>query len=95
MENFGSENLPVFICSHIFNNTRPILFVSRAGGDWQFLCGEKHEINENPKIVSIGHLIEQDPTLNEIANLPVNWEAERTGVGDQWVKMKCRDYAYN
>ena len=95
MNKFNSDNIPVFICSHIFENTKPILLVSRQGGDWQFLCGENHDVNEKPKVVCAGHLLERDPTLKEIANLPVDWEAERTAIGDKWVKKKCREYTYN
>ena len=88
MNKFGSDNLTAFICSHVFENTKPILFVCHEGGDWQFLCGGNHDVNELPKVVCIGHLLERDSTLNEVADLPVDWEAERTATGEQWVKIK-------
>ncbi|QXH93227.1 hypothetical protein [Pseudomonas ogarae] len=34
--------------------------------------------------MSIGVLLDVDPTLNQIADLPPEWEAERTEVGGDW-----------
>ena len=77
-----------YVCSHVFENTRPILLVSKEGGDWQCLCGEQHEENEIPKVVGLNHLIERDPTLAELLSLPNDWEAERESVGKAWRKTK-------
>lgn len=90
MNKFGSDHLPAFICSHIFENSKPILLVSHEGGDWQFLCGEIHDLDEKPKVVGIGHLVERDPTLNEIAQIPVDHEAEREKVGSGWLITRCK-----
>jgi hypothetical protein len=73
----------VYLCSHVFENTRPVLFVSRADGDWQFLCGEEHD-NEVPNVVGFNHLLERDPTLAELLHLPDEWEAERAGASSPW-----------
>lgn len=88
MNKFGSDNLAVFICSHIHENKKPILLVCHDGGDWQFLCGESHDSTEKPKVVCISHLIERDPTLIEISDLPDNFEAERREVGGKWIISK-------
>src|SRR4051812_23851699 len=32
-----------YVCVHVFDSSRPILLVSRSGGDWSFLCGAVHE----------------------------------------------------
>lgn len=77
--------IPAFVCSHVFANSRPVLLVSRAEGDWQCLCGETHE-NEVPKVVGLNHLFERDPTLAELRDLPAEWQAERTAVGSPWRK---------
>ena len=78
---------PAFVCSHIFNNTRPILFVSREDGDWQFLCGGVDHMGEKPKVVGSNHLFERDPTLMQLVDLPDEWVAERTGVDAPWIKI--------
>jgi hypothetical protein len=75
-----------YVCSHIFDNTRPILLVSREGGDWQCLCGSGHESNEVPKVVGLNHLLERDPSLRELENLQNDWEAERASVNDPWIR---------
>lgn len=77
---------PAFVCSHVFKKIKPVLLVSRVDGDWQFLCGGNHEDDELPHVVGLNHLIEQDPTLAELYDLPVNWEAERNNVGSPWRK---------
>jgi hypothetical protein len=74
---------PVYLCSHVFENTRPVLLVSRADGDWQFLCGGEHD-KEVPSVVGFNHLLEKDPTLAELRDLPDEWEAERAGPGLPW-----------
>ena len=78
--------LVAYICSHVFENTRPILLVSRAGGDWQCLCGGEHSSGDVPYVVGLSHLIERDHTLAELQDLPDEWEAERSNVGGHWIK---------
>jgi hypothetical protein len=80
-----TTEVAAYVCSHIFENTRPILLVSRAGGDWQCLCGGQHEAGEIPKVVGLNHLLERDPTLLELKNLPGEWEAERTSANEPWL----------
>jgi len=77
------EEPTVYLCSHVFDNTRPVLFVSRADGDWQFLCGGEHE-NEVPSVVGFNHVLARDPTLAELLDLPHKWEAERTDTSSPW-----------
>ena len=88
MKKIEPDNLGVYVCPHVFEDTRPILYACRADGDWQFLCGgDDHE--ENPHLVGVGHLTERDPTLNELADLKPEWEAEREEVGAKWVYSEC------
>lgn len=78
--------IAAYVCSHVFNNTRPVLLVSRAGGDWQCLCGGQHDADELPKIVGLNHLVERDESLREVMNLPSEWEAERASISDPWIR---------
>ena len=75
-----------FVCSHIFSATRPVLFVSREDGDWQFLCGGTHDADEKPRVVGLNHLMERDTTLREILDLPSDWDAERSAVNAPWAR---------
>jgi hypothetical protein len=74
----------VFVCSHIFANTHPVLLVSRADGEWQFLCGAADHEARLPAVVGLNHLLERDPSINRVLDLPAYWEAGREGVGAPW-----------
>lgn len=81
----GPETL-AYVCSHVFGRTRPVLLVARDDGDWQFLCGGTHEPDEVPRVVGMNHLTDDDPSILQVVDLPVNWEAERKSPRDEWVR---------
>ena len=83
-------NLAAIVCSHVFEETRPILLVCKEDEEWQFLCGDTHE-DEVPQVVCIGHLLDRDPTLREILDLPDGWEAERQNVEAVWERRDMLD----
>lgn len=85
--NFKS-NLGVFVCPHIFKNTRPILYVVHEDNEWQCLCGQDDH-DEDGHLIGIGHLIKRDPTIDDLHNMPNEWEAQRASVNENWVKTKC------
>ena len=77
--------LPAFICTCVFQHTRPVLLVSHEGGDWQFLCGEPHEdVEASLRVVGLNHVIEHDPTLIAMLELPNDMAAERDTVVSPW-----------
>ena len=78
--------LTAFICRHVFDETRPVLLVSHEGGDWQLLCGGDHETGDRPHVVGLNHILDRDPSLRDILDLPVNWEAERVDEVSLWVR---------
>ncbi len=89
---FGADDLRVYICPHVFEETMPVLLVSHEeDGDWQFVCGGLHDEEELPKVVGIGHLLKRDPTLIELAGLQPGYEAERAAVTDQWLITRIGD----
>lgn len=66
--------------------------VSRPEGDWCFLCGKEHDDDASSyRVVGIGHLFDQDPSLKELKELPEDWEAERENPGSKWKRTRC-DY---
>lgn len=73
-----------FVCSHVFEKTSPVLYVSRADGDWQLLCGGMHDEGEVPRVVGLNHLLDDDPSLRAILDLPPDWEAERSAQKSAW-----------
>ena len=79
-----------YVCSHIFEATRPVLLVSREDSDWQFLCGGSHEADEKPRVVGLNHLVDRDTTLREILDLPSDWDAERSEMSAPWTRTPSK-----
>ena len=79
-----ASHTPAWVCSHVFKKARPVLLVSKADGDWQFLCGGDHD--DRPHLVGVEHLLATDPSLKEVMDLQNDWEAERDGLGAPWVR---------
>jgi hypothetical protein len=78
------REIATYVCSHVFDNIRPVLLVARENGDWMHLCGETHVEAEEYHIVGVEHLLERDATLREVLDLPDNSEAERADVNMPW-----------
>lgn len=77
----------VFVCTHVFQRSRPIILVSRPEGDWCFLCGDMHQDNASAyRSVGLSHILEADPTVSDVLDLPRDWEAERATINDSWVR---------
>jgi hypothetical protein len=78
-----------YVCIHVFADERPVLLVSRPDGDWCFLCGDEHDDDASDyRVMGIGHVLERDQTLHEVADLRADWEAERTAVGAEWRRVE-------
>ena len=63
----------------------PILMVSHDEDDagWQFLCGTTNEPADG-RIVHLEKIVTMDPTVIEVADLPLGWVAFRGTVGSDW-----------
>lgn len=77
----------VYVCSHVFEDTRPVLLVAREDGDWQYLCGQPHPDDEEYHLIGVNHLVERDGSLRETFDLPDNYEAERATPDSPWVRV--------
>lgn len=75
---------------HVLTNGRPILRVTHYADDedWAFVCGTTDAI-EDGRVVAMESVLELDPTLRTIADLPPGWSAWRERVGALW--HRCRD----
>ena len=80
------DDYGVYVCSHVFKNTRPILeSVRDEDGSWQFLCGVEGCLDEGgPHLVGVGHLIARDPSINELIVLNLGMYAERASDTSKW-----------
>ena len=92
------EDLGVITCRCVLEQSKPVLFVSHAGGDWQMYCDDKNHDFEDAQamkkemvVVHVAHLLALDPTLNAVADLPVDMGAERAAIGAEWVRFPNAD----
>ena len=76
----------VYVCPHVFKKEKSILEAIRdPDGYWQFFCGEEHDFeNEVCHLVGIGHLIDSDPSIEDLAIMGKGTYAEREAVGEKW-----------
>jgi hypothetical protein len=93
-----SDQLGTITCKCVAHAGKPVLFVSHAGGDWQFYCSDSnHDFNDDAAnkrdlvLVHIAHLVAQDPSLDELFDLPVDMGAERESVGSPWTRFPDSD----
>ena len=72
-------------CSHVLNDGAPVLFVTHDADDggWQFLCGAEHDI-EDATVIGMGSVIDLDPTLNGLHDMPEGYGATRDALGARW-----------
>ena len=77
-----SSETAVFVCSHVFENSKSVNLVIRADGDLQMLCGGSHPGNEIPHVVGLEDLLERDSSLVEAVKIPDGWQAERNQLSD-------------
>jgi hypothetical protein len=76
----------VFVCSHILDESHPILLVSRMGEIGNVFAEANTSPREVPFVVGLNHLLDRDRTLIELQDLPQGWEAERAAVGKPWMR---------
>ena len=79
----------IFLSETVHNGTEPVTYVCRDAedGSWQFL-GDSMSDGGGPVISCFHHPIDRDPSLVELADLPLGWYAERVKVGETWIRKK-------
>ena len=94
-QEFGNSRGGVFSIKEIIFNKTPVLHVTHdIDGDWQFL-GSEDATETEVAFVHVAHLVEVDPTLLEVRDLPLGWHAWRESVGEVWKREKMSDYEYS
>ena len=70
---------------HVLNQTHPILLVTHDADDgtWQFLCATTNDPKDG-RIVGLDCALGLDPSLAELADLPLGWRAWRDAPGQPW-----------
>lgn len=79
----------VFLSETVHKGTEAVTYVSHDADDgaWQFL-GDSMSDGGGPVISCFHHPIDGDPSLAELADLPIGWYAERAKLGEPWVRRK-------
>ncbi|WP_447643932.1 DUF4262 domain-containing protein [Nocardioides zeae] len=77
---------PAHVCVHVQRGERPARYVFREGGGWSFVCGEGgHDWDTQVRGAVLGRLVDLDPGLAPLLDLPDEHEAERATPADAWV----------
>ncbi|POA31875.1 MULTISPECIES: hypothetical protein [unclassified Pseudomonas] len=85
-----SPNVAAITQRQVLYEKAAILLVSHDAEDhgWQFLTGSIPPSSGNAAVAGMEQLVRIDPSLKEIADLPVGWRAHRERVGAKWVREK-------
>ena len=58
-------------------------------GAWQFHLNRGDELSENDAmVVSLKEIVDLDPTIRELADLPLGWRAWRASSNSPWLRGK-------
>ncbi|HEX8333411.1 MAG TPA: DUF2185 domain-containing protein [Segetibacter sp.] len=82
-----ADNTAVFTTKYVMKDKKPITYVTHEEDDgaWQFFSSEEFERYEDvAMIVGLGEIVVLDPTLLELADMPVGHYAVRETVNDKW-----------
>src|SRR4051812_3219048 len=89
---FDSPDGLVFTTHAVMDEGLPICEVTHDVDDeaWQFVNGEEDFSDaRNAMLVHVEHLLELDPSLALLADLPLGWVAKRQGPDDDWKREPC------
>jgi len=83
------KNVATITTRQILREGQPILLVSHAADDgtWQFLTGGPFS-TEDALLVALHEIVKHDPTVCELADLPLGWVAHRESVGSPWHRTR-------
>jgi hypothetical protein len=83
----GSPHAITFLSQTVKDGEETVTYVSHDEDDdaWQFL-GDLRDDGGGPVLVCLHHPIDKDPSLKELADLPVGWYAEREAPGQPWIR---------
>ncbi|WP_147867664.1 DUF2185 domain-containing protein [Stieleria maiorica] len=83
------QNLAVITLDRIMDGSNPVLYVTHDldDGGWQFLDGGD-VTEENAMIVGLSQVAEHDPSIRQLADLPVGWYAVRESPEHPWQRSQ-------
>jgi hypothetical protein len=85
----GGPHTGAFLSKTVNEKQESVTYVSHDldDGAWQFL-GDKMDEGGGPVLSCLHHLIDNDPTLEELHDLPVGWYATREDPGAPWQRFE-------
>lgn len=83
-----SPNSATVTTTHVMNLGAPITRAYHDESDhgWQFFS-EHISLSKDAMLVALQEVVEVDPTILEIADLPPGWMAQREAIGAPWRRM--------
>jgi hypothetical protein len=80
-------NVPALTTVHVLDGRLPIRLVTHDedDGTWQVLCGTTDEPADS-RLVEFEKLYAQDPSIGQLADLPLGWKAWRESPDSPWVR---------
>lgn len=84
------KNVVTFTVRDIVEKRAPILFVAheQEDGMWQFLTGDDLPPKKDWLLVGLSEIVAVDPTVRELADLPLGYSASRASAADGWNRWK-------
>lgn len=78
-----------YLSEDVSSGKESVTYVSHDEDDgaWQFL-GNSMSDGGGPVLTCLHHPIDDDPSLVELADLPLGWFAEREKPGEPWIRQK-------
>jgi len=78
----------VFTTTQVIREGRPVLYVSHDldDGAWQFHTDDESVSVKDAMVVALSEMIEIDPSLTDLHDLPIGWIARRIASGIEWVR---------
>jgi len=82
-------NVASITVREIVQRTKPILLVCHDSddGSWQFLTGGPVDMAD-AMVVALKEIVDLDPSLAALADLPLGWQASRENLHSAWTRSK-------
>lgn len=83
-----APNVACITCQSVIDG-HPILFVTHYEDDhsWCFFDGAATDI-ATALVVAMSEVVEKHPRIDEIADLPSGWMAERRALDQPWIRRR-------
>ena len=84
------KNVAVFTTTQVMRLRQPVLRVSHDAEDgaWQFHAGAPQVSSGDMMVVALSEIVEHDPGISELADLPCGWFAERESADSPWKRFQ-------